>query len=175
VFPPSGIGATDDRWYLARLKPGGFARATVNLERQGVGTFMPLQDVTERRAGRLVTRRKPLFPGYLFVRLDAAAEAWRRVNATYGVASLIALRRDEPTPVPAAVMDALFAHTSPEGLYDAPHRLAVGDAVRVIAGPLAQSFARIEAVPDDVRVHVLLEMMGQAVRATVGRAALQSA
>ena len=98
----------DLHWFLAQLKPGGFKLATRNLARQGFETFMPFQDITRRRAGRLQADTRPIFPGF-----------------------------------------------------------AVGDGVRVVAGPFANAIARIDALPEKDRIFVLLEMMGRQVRAMV--------
>ena len=73
-------------WYLVQLKPNGHRLAKANLERQGFKTFLPLQNVTKRSAHKFVDRRVPLFPGYMFVKLDIAQNDWRKVNSTLGVA-----------------------------------------------------------------------------------------
>jgi len=80
-----------DAWYLAQLKPGGLDRAVVNLARQGFDSLMPVREETRRRAGRWRTIAKPLFPGYLFVKVPAGRQDWRAINATYGVSRLVAL------------------------------------------------------------------------------------
>lgn len=162
----------DPRWYLARLKPGGFDRARLNLERQSIPTFMPLREVTDRVNHRLVLRRKPLFPGYLFLRLDRESD-WRRVNSTYGVAGLVALGGNGPTAIAPGIMEDLFARTTPDGVFRPAAQFGVGDPVRLVSGPLAQCLGRIEALPEGERIYVLMEVMGQTVRAGVSREALQ--
>ena len=41
------------RWYVAQLKPNGFARAEANLKKQGFETFMPLRRKTVRHARQM--------------------------------------------------------------------------------------------------------------------------
>ena len=163
----------DPRWYLVRLKPGGFDRARLNLERQSIRTFMPQREVTERRNRRLVMRRKPLFPGYLFVQLDGAATDCRRVNSTYGVMCVVSLGPEGPTPVAQGIMEDLFARTTSSGLIGSLTDFGIGDRVRLIAGPLAQRLGKIDDLSDGERIYVLLDIMGQSVRARVGIEALQ--
>ena len=62
--------AENDHWYLVQLKPGGFERARVNLARQGFASFMPMQEVTRKKLNRFTHETRPLFPGYLFVRVS---------------------------------------------------------------------------------------------------------
>ncbi|MDU8946166.1 transcription termination/antitermination protein NusG [Ovoidimarina sediminis] len=157
----------DLHWFLAQLKPGGFKLATRNLARQGFETFMPFQDITRRRAGRLHADTRPIFPGYLFVRILPDASGWRSINSTYGVAKLVALEGDRPTEVPRGIISDLRARIGTDGAFLPAREFAVGDGVRVVAGPFANAIARIDALPEKDRIFVLLEMMGRQVRAMV--------
>lgn len=160
-------------WFLAQLKPGGFPLATRNLERQGFDTFMPFQGVTRRRAGRLEHATRPIFPGYLFVRILPHVAGWRAINSTYGVAKLVALEGDRPTEVPGGIIAGLRARIAEDGAFLPARDLAVGDVVRLVAGPFANAIARIDAVPERDRIFVLMEMMGRQVRAVVSPRALE--
>lgn len=160
-------GATRD-WYLAQLKPGGLVRATTNLSRQGIASFMPQRLVTRRRAGRLVETERPLFPGYLFVRVAPDAQTWRAINATLGVARLVGFGAAGPAEVPAPLIAGLLARTGPGGRLEAAEaEFRVGERVRIVAGPFADMLARIEAIPERDRIFTLLEMMGREVRTQV--------
>lgn len=156
---------TGDYWYLAQLKPGGFARASDNLARQSFTSFMPFRHVTRRRSGRLVTGREALFPGYLFVRIPPDRDDWRAVNSTYGVSRLVSLSGERPTPVPQGIMAELLARTDADGYLAEAGELRPGDEVRVVDGPFAASVARIVEVSARDRVFALIEMMGRTVRA----------
>lgn len=165
--PEAGGGAAGDGlWYLAQLRPNQLARARRNLERQGYRCFVPLRPATQRSGRQLRTRLAPLFPGYLFLALGPA-QAWRPVNGTFGVVRLVMRDAITPQPVPPAVMAQLFAHSDAEGVLAPPADLAPGDAVRVHAGPMAGFVARVAWLDGPGRVGVLLDMMGQAVRATL--------
>lgn len=156
--------STDDTWYLAQLKPGGLDRAITNLERQGFETFMPRREETHRRAGQWSTRLKPLFSGYLFVKVPADKRHYRSINGTYGVSRLVALEAGRPTRVSAALIDALRNRTSEDGLLQPLADLKAGDRVKVVSGPLLGELAEIEAIPEDGRIYVLLDLMGRCVK-----------
>ncbi len=167
-------GGGTGRWFLVQLKAGGHERARSNLERQGFESFMPLRNVTRRRAGKLYAAERPLFPGYLFVRLDPTGRSWRSVNATWGVARLVGFGAAGPAEVPAPLMAGLMARTDANGLLlETGSHFRIGERVRVVAGPFADALARIEDIPEQGRIYALLEMMGRDVRAEVSPAHLE--
>lgn len=153
-------------WVLAQLRPNQAARAQANLARQGYRTFLPLTEVTRRRGARLVAQRVPLFPGYLFVALEPE-QPWRPIGGTYGVLRLVMRATQTPQPVPQDVMADLMARADADGVLTPDTAFATGDAVRITAGALTGFVARVEAMEGVARIGVLLEMMGQAVRATL--------
>lgn len=154
----------DAPWYLAQLKPGGLERAITNLGRQGYESFMPLREETRRRAGRWSTRARPLFPGYLFVKVADSRQHWRSINSTFGVARLVALEAGRPTRVDPAIVETLKVRIHDDGRLRSAAELEVGDQVRVVSGPLADRLAEIEAIPERGRINVLLELMGRYTR-----------
>eukprot|EP00657_Telonema_sp_P-1_P000536 TRINITY_DN11027_c0_g1_i1.p1 TRINITY_DN11027_c0_g1~~TRINITY_DN11027_c0_g1_i1.p1 ORF type:complete len:157 (+),score=46.76 TRINITY_DN11027_c0_g1_i1:35-505(+) len=86
-------------WFLAQLKPNCARIAVRNLERQGFRTFLPLHQQTIRRETRFANRTQPLFPGYLFVAVDAADGGWSAINGTQGVTRLVGFG-SRPAQVP---------------------------------------------------------------------------
>lgn len=154
-------------WFLAQLKPNGLSRARLNLNRQGFNVFAPHRNVTERRGGRLIAARKPLFPGYLFVEVAQDAGAWRSINSTYGVSRLVALDQRGPAEVPSGLVAALRARCDAEECIQAPEVLRPGDRIRVVEGPFARMVTQIETVDAKDRIFVLLDLMGQKVRTEV--------
>lgn len=157
-----------DDWYLAQLKPNGYERAKLNLDRQGFQTFMPLRAATVRFKGRLTSRLRPLFQGYIFIHIRKQAPDWRSIKSTYGVARLVALSGDRPSQVAPALMQALFDRTGPDGTWKAPEDLKTGDTVRMISGPFAATLGQVEDVLDKDRIVLLLNLMGRCSRVQTG-------
>lgn len=151
-------------WYLVQLKPNGLRRATENLQRQGFGTFMPERRVDVRRRGRFTVERKPVFPGYLFVQFDPEDSGWRAVNSTFGVARLVGFGDTAPRPVPEPLIAGLRSRCDAGDILRPPETLTPGDEVTVLSGPFADFVATVETIPDQERVRVLLDLMGQKVR-----------
>jgi transcriptional antiterminator RfaH len=153
-------------WFLIQLKPNSHRIAEKNLGRQGFETFLPLQETTRRQDTRFVSALRPLFPGYMFVRLDPHASPWRKINATYGVARIVSFT-DGPAPVPDSLVLALLDRCDERGHLLKPAALASGDNVKVVEGPFAEFAGTVETIDAEKRVWLLLEFMGQTTRIQV--------
>ena len=153
-------------WFLVHCKPNAAHLARQNLLNQGFGVFLPLQKITRRKAKQFQTSLRPLFPGYLFVQLDPRAGLWRKINNTRGVARLVQLGVDA-CPVPDKVIAALFDRCDADHVLQDPGTLEVGNQARISEGPLSGLVAEIIEIEPDSRVHLLLDIMGQATHITV--------
>lgn len=149
-----------DDWFVAQLRPGGLARAVINLNRQGFATFAPWRATRRQLRGRWTDQKAPLFPGYVFVRFEQAAENWRVINNTFGVARLLVQDIRRPAPLPRALIEALHARCDSHHSLQPVEQLAVGDRVRILSGPFAEFVTRIEEIEDAARVRVLLQVLG---------------
>jgi transcriptional antiterminator RfaH len=161
------------RWYLVHTRPNTERKAEFNLQAQGFATFLPQNDKTIRHARRFTTVRRPLFPRYLFVRLDIGRDRWLSVNGTIGVSRLFT-QEGRPVAVPSGIVEGLLAH-SDAGLTRLDRSLAEGQRVRILSGPLADFTATVLRLDARRRVDVLLEIMGAAVPVSVDRRALAPA
>jgi transcriptional antiterminator RfaH len=117
---------------------------------------------------------RPLFPGYIFVAIDLSKHRWRSVNGTFGVASLI-MGGEQPAPVPSGVVEALVASCESSGVVRLDDGLEIGQKVRILSGPFAQTLCRLAHLDDRGRVRVLLEIMGMEVAAQLDRSAIAPA
>jgi transcriptional antiterminator RfaH len=117
---------------------------------------------------------RPLFPGYVFVAIDLSKHRWRSVNGTFGVASLI-MGGEQPTPVPSGVVEALIASCESHEAVRLDCRLEIGQKVRILSGPFAETLCRLAHLDDRGRVCVLLEIMGMEVATQLDRSAIAPA
>ena len=169
-----GIAALPlDDWYLAQLKTNCLERARVNLGRQAFQTFMPMRQATFLLRGRPKSQSRALFPGYIFVRVPTEAQNWRKVNSTYGVSKIVALRAGFPTRVAPNILSALLCYCEGQDWIPPIDILEAGTTVRILSGPFASSIARLAAASDSERVQLLMEMMGHDVRLTTSRAYIE--
>jgi transcriptional antiterminator RfaH len=158
-------GLADRQWYVVRTKNRKEDHAERELERRGVAVFLPRVLESEREREQVA----PLFPGYLFVRIDLVAQYYR-VVWTPGVRSFVAFGT-VPTPVPEQAVRLIRAGASEAGVIRPSASLRAGDRVQIRSGPLAGLVAVIQRpCSQRGRVQVLLDFLrhGASVDVPVG-------
>ena len=163
-----------ERWFVARVLTHQESRAQLNLHRLGFRSFVPRLQRTVRHARRLRETLRPLFPGYIFVIIDLSKHRWRSVNGTFGIASLI-MGAEQPMPVPLGVVEALVSSCESFGPVRLNDGLEIGQKVRILSGPFAETLCRLAHLDDRGRVRVLLEIMGMEVAAQLDRSVIAPA
>ncbi len=157
-----------DQWYVATTLPHMEAGAAGRLQDQGFEVFLPLHRKTIRHARRLSDVVRPVFPGYLFIRMDTGRCRWRAVNGTQGIGHLIASGAS-PLPVRSGVVEALKEATDSEGLLHLANGLEPGDTVRLKDGPFANTIGTLLSLRPNDRCQVLISWLGS--RIPVGMSA----
>lgn len=153
---------SEERWYVVQTQPRAEARAAANLGRQGYRTFCPRRRRTVRHARRATVALVPLFPAYVFLRLDLSRDLWRSVNGTRGVVRLVS-NGDVPARVPRGVVESLEARTDAEGAMDWSSSLEAGRPVRILDGAFADLVGTLLELDAGGRVRVLLDLLGRPV------------
>ena len=153
-------------WYLIQLKRNSCRIAERNLNQQGFKTFLPLQDVTSRRGSKFSTNIKPLFPGYMFVRIKPDGAPWQKINSTLGVLRLIC-QDGVPKKVPTEVVSGLISRCDRLGRLLPPTAVRRGDTVEIHSGALANFIATVETIDSNRRIWVLIDLMGQITKVQV--------
>ena len=100
--------------------------------------------------------------------MDVAATRGRAIASTVGVSHLVC-NGDSPVAVPRGVVEEIRARADDNGLVKLAPRFSfrAGDAVKVIAGALADQVGWFLAASDEERVVLLLDMLGRQVRIKV--------
>jgi transcriptional antiterminator RfaH len=143
-------------WYVVRSKPRREGYAQDQLLRRGVETFLPR--IVEHPRGRSEPVVGPLFPGYLFARVDLLAQ-YTCVIWAPGVRNFVAFG-DVPAAVDPAVVTFLQARCGPEGVVRVVPTFRDGDLVRVTHGPLGGLVGVVQGhVSGQCRVRVLMELL----------------
>ena len=145
----------EKRWYVVQAQHE--ARAQINLRRQGFDAWLP----QTRRVDSVLA---PLFPGYLFVRLDLKTARWRSINGTFGVIRLLC-SGDTPLALPEGLVEEIMQRC--DAPLPPPRRPAVGEAVKVAFGPFAGLEGLFEEMSGRDRVLLLFDLLGRKVRADV--------
>ncbi len=157
-------------WYAVFCKPRQETVAEANLANQGYAVYLPRLTSARRRSGRWVDTVEPLFPRYLFVAAELEIQSLAPVRSTKGVSGLVRFG-GEPAVVPEHLIAALRQREdAATGLHVYARPLfAPGDRVKLMQGPLAGLEGVFSAETGDLRVVVLMEMLGMLNRLEVSR------
>jgi transcriptional antiterminator RfaH len=149
-------------WYAVYTKPRNESVAEQNLWRQGIDTYLPLVATRRRRRGKWLHTVEPLFPRYLFVRMDFKTQSSVTIRSTRGAVGLVRFGA-EPVSVPTALVDELKRSEGPEnGLHVyAESRLTEGDRVVILDGPFKDVVGVFQTVDGERRAMILLDFLGR--------------
>jgi transcription elongation factor/antiterminator RfaH len=167
-------GRPGERWYVVHTQPHAENRATFHLERQHYSVFCPRYAKVVRHARRRTNILAPLFPGYLFLRLDVSRARWRSVNGTCGVLRLI-VQGENPQPVPRGIVETLRTQTDACGVLNWAPSFSIGQSVHIADGPFEGFVGTLERLDAAGRVRVLLDLLGRSVSVTLDMQALAPA
>ncbi|CAN5173112.1 transcription/translation regulatory transformer protein RfaH [soil metagenome] len=156
---------SSNAWYVVHTQVSGEAKAARNLVQQGFEVYLPYYLKRRSHARKIEKVAAPLFPRYLFVRIDMETQRWRSIQSTLGVCYLVANGQD-PAPVASEVLSLLKTREDENGFIKMDHRpqLTLGEKVRVLAGAFADSFGFFDGLGDRDRVAVLLDFLGRKIR-----------
>ena len=161
----------ETHWYVVCTKSNQERQASLNIGRLGVGYFLPLlqeQKIIRRKIRTVVT---PLFPGYLFVRINLS-EHYRMVIYARGVQKMVEFGSG-PVEVDPSVIDVIRGRMTDSNIYvldkSKELKLSSGQSVQIKDGPLAGLEAVfIRELPGRQRAMVLLQALALQARAVVG-------
>jgi transcription elongation factor/antiterminator RfaH len=157
-----------DRWYVAMTLPRKERVAAANLDNQDFPSFLPMQLVTHRHARRFRTQLVPVFPRYIFAILNIDTQRWRSVNGTLGIARLVT-DGEKPLAVAPGIVETLIQSSDQRGALVFQPDLAIGDRVRLLAGPFAESFGVLERLDGADRVQLMLDLIGGSMKVSAPR------
>ncbi|WP_417329303.1 transcription/translation regulatory transformer protein RfaH [Halomonas cupida] len=147
------------RWYVIQCKGGESFRAAEHLANQNYELFHPVLEVQKKRRGRLEWVQEPLFPHYLFLRLDRVASNWRPIRSTRGVLRIVTFGTAMPVPISDELVEVLCQHgvtrsENPRQLY-----FRQGESVDITEGPFKDLQAVFESHKGEERAIVLLNLL----------------
>jgi transcriptional antiterminator RfaH len=145
-------------WFVVYCKPRKEDFTRLQLAVRGLEVFYPklrLPEYLEQRR-RIV----PLFPSYLFVRLDPLRDFYTVLWAP-GVSRFVSGRaQGEPTPVADDVVEFLKRQADQDGILAARADLRAGQHVEITSGPFDGLVGIIQRPPNAKgRVRVLMQLL----------------
>ena len=147
-------------WYGLRVKSRHEQVAATVLGGKGYEPFLPLYRVRRRWTDRVKDTELPLFPGYLFCRLDVADRL--PVLMSTGVVGIVGLGRI-PEPIEESEIAAIRA-VMRSGLPSMPWPFVhPGDSVRVEFGPLRGVQGVVESFNDHQRLVISITLLQRSI------------
>ncbi len=153
-------------WYALRVRSRWEKLVADALRGKGYHGFLPTYAVRNRWSDRLQRVEVPLFPSYVFCRLDVARRL--PVLVTPGVIGIVGLGKI-PAPIPDCEIEAIQA-VARAGAPAVPWPyLRVGQAVRVTRGALRDVEGILIAVRKEFKIVLSVNMLQRSVAVEVDR------
>jgi transcriptional antiterminator RfaH len=149
-------------WSVAQTETNREPTAVHFLGQQGFQTYLP----------KIIGKRRivPLFPGYLFVRIESH---WWSIANTIAVINLL-MSGDHPAKLRDEIVNAIKAKEK-NGLVKLPEpkRIRIGSKIRIVRGSFDGHIALYAGMSGRDRSKVLLELLGRKVMVEIPKADLQ--
>jgi transcription antitermination factor NusG len=160
------------RWYAVFTMARHEKQIAWHLSQREIESFLPLYKTRNRwKNRRTVDLELPLFPNYLFARIDPQERV--RVLRVPSVVSIVSVGR-EPLPLPDHYISGLRDGLLRNGIEPHPG-LEVGDRVRITAGAMADMVGVLDRHKNGFRVVLKLEMIGRSISVEVDLADVEPA
>jgi len=167
-LPNDSITSASPSWYVIHTKPGNEHRVETNLFNQEIEVFLPLLESFQYSSGKMIQKIKPLFPNYLFAKLDIYLHYYK-VKWTRGVNKILG-SGVEPVPISGKVIQTIKERTGKDNLVKLEEEWREGDPVCVNSGPFKELVGIFQKkMSDGGRVKILLNLIGVDVSVQISR------
>jgi transcription termination/antitermination protein NusG len=165
------------RWYVVNTYSGHENKVKQNLEHRIVSLHqqravrqivVPTESVSELKDNQKVTVERRTMPGYVLVQMDLNEDSWSLVKGTPGVTGFVGAS-NEPVPLTQPEVDRLLHKEPMERSVRSRAQFSIGEAVKVVSGPLSDFSGEISEVNDDAqKLKVLVSIFGRETPVEVG-------
>jgi transcription termination/antitermination protein NusG len=125
--------------------------------------LIPTEEVVELRAGKKVTSKRMLYPGYVLVEMDMNDELWHAVKATPRVTGFVG-GGNMPVPLSADEVNSILYRQASSAERPRPKlSFEKNENVRIIDGPFSNFSGKVDEVNSDRNtLRVLVTIFGRA-------------
>jgi transcriptional antiterminator NusG len=125
--------------------------------------LIPMEEVVEMRAGKKVTSKRMLYPGYVLVQMEMDDNLWHAVKETPKVTGFVG-GGNNPVPLSADEVNSILYRQASSAERPRP-RLSFekGEQVRINDGPFTNFTGKVDEVnPERDTLRVLVTIFGRA-------------
>jgi transcriptional antiterminator NusG len=167
------VEETTKRWFIIHTY-SGFEQKVADSLRSRAEAFgfapqigqilIPTEEVVELRAGKKVTSKRMLYPGYVLVEMDMNDELWHAVKATPRVTGFVG-GGNMPVPLTADEVNSVLYRQASAAERPRPKlNFEKNENVRIIDGPFNNFSGKIDEVnPERNTLRVLVTIFGRAI------------
>ncbi len=165
---------SESRWLTIYTKPHAEVLVSAGLEKRAYEALLPMCQV--RYHDVAISPVRPLFPRYLFVNVHREM-TWYPIMSVPGVSRLLCFGQENPSEVPAVVIDELVARLEADNgvviIRSEPRRLTRGERCLVTAGPLS-GFSGLFVDSTEFRTRLMMQFLGRSALTVVPSGAVVS-
>jgi transcription antitermination factor NusG len=154
----SDVAFSESSWYAIQTFPRHEKKITAELQHKGIKTLLPLVSEKHQWSDRRVSVDTPLFPGYVFVRINQDQAARVAVLRTSGVRNFVGMR-GLGDPIPDSQIEGVQAILSKGVPFSSSAFLNVGQRVRVRGGSLEGVEGIVTSVNGDKSLVISVDLI----------------
>jgi len=124
--------------------------------------LIPTEEVVELRAGKKVTSKRMLYPGYVLVQMDMSDQLWHEVKNTPRVTGFVG-GGNSPVPLTADEVNSILFRQQTSAERPRPKvNFERGETVRIVDGPFANFSGKVDEInPERNTLRVLVTIFGR--------------
>jgi transcriptional antiterminator NusG len=164
--------ASDDKnWYIIHTYSGFEQKVADSLRGRAqafgfsdkIGQILiPTEEVVELRAGKKVTSKRLLYPGYVLVQMEMNDQLWHEVKNTPRVTGFVG-GGNSPVPLTAEEVNSILYRQATSAERPRPKMtFEKGEVVRIVDGPFANFSGKIDEInPERNTLRVMVTIFGR--------------
>ena len=155
-------------WFVIHTKPRDEHRVKNHFEGMEIETVLPLCENYRYSHGKMYQVSTPLFPNYLFAKLDLERHYYK-VKWTRGVNRILGIG-NEPTPISEMVIQVLRERMGEDDTVKLLEDFQEGDLVQITSGPFKDFIGVFQKrLSSGERVRILINLIGAEVPIQISR------
>jgi transcriptional antiterminator NusG len=168
---PAADADANKNWYIIHTYSGFEQKVADSLRSRSqafgfadkIGQILiPTEEVVELRAGKKVTSKRMLYPGYVLVQMEMNDQLWHEVKNTPRVTGFVG-GGNSPVPLSAEEVNQILYRQATAAERPRPKlTFEKGETVKINDGPFASFSGKVEDVnPEKNTVRVLVTIFGR--------------
>lgn len=169
--PEATVSDEGKNWYIIHTYSGFEQKVADSLRGRAqafgfsdkIGQILiPTEEVVELRAGKKVTSKRMLYPGYVLVQMEMNDQLWHEVKNTPRVTGFVG-GGNSPVPLTAEEVNSILYRQATSAERPRPKMtFERGEVVRIVDGPFANFSGKIDEInPERNTLRVLVTIFGR--------------